>query len=49
MKLINALFRRLVQSQSGARSTNSPTPLRPELLKAVSGGDGGAEAPRNTW
>lgn len=49
MKLITTLYRRLASSQSGAVSAKRPAPLRPELLKAVSGGNGGAQAPRSGW
>jgi hypothetical protein len=49
MTLIQTLLRRL-PSQSAEVAVKSPVPLQPELLKSVSGGNGGGtQSPRNGW
>jgi hypothetical protein len=48
MNLLQALLR-LISSQTVAPVAKSPVALQPELLKSVSGGDGGTTAPRSSW
>ncbi|MBK8527971.1 MAG: hypothetical protein IPL57_13020 [Rubrivivax sp.] len=43
MTLIQSLLRRLISQQAAAGVGTSPVALQPELLKAVSGGDGGSD------
>lgn len=52
MTLFQNLLRRLSPQQPSQPAPKAPTPvpLQPELLKSVSGGNGGStDSPRNVW